>query len=310
VRPHGRPTTSPRIPLGPGRRSGSWQRREEADVTDTHDGRAGFGNRLRRLRENADLSGKQLAERLGWAASKVSRLENGRQTATAADVRAWGEALGLSDAAREELVDDLRSLRVEYATWRRQLRAGFAPRQRVSRLLDEGATTLWTLQTAVVPGLLQTADYARVVFHGLAALQGPRDVEAAVHERLRRQEVLYRPGRDFRFLLTEAAVRMRLCPAGVHRAQLDRLPVLAGLTSVRIAVLPWTAELSASPDHNFVLFDDRLVLVETTTAELAIREPDDIVLYARLFELYWEASVQGEQASALITRIALELPPA
>jgi hypothetical protein len=78
---------------------------------------------------------------------------------------------------------------------------------------------------------------------------------------------------------------------------------------VRIAVLPWSAELSASPDHNFALFDDRLVLVETTTAELAIREPDDIALYARLFELYWEASVQSEQASALITRIALELPP-
>ena len=247
---------------------------------------------------------------MGWAASKVSRLENGKQTATTADVRAWTGALGVSEAACQELVDDLRSLRVEYATWRRQLRAGFAPRQRVGRLLEENATTLRELQTAVVSGLLQTADYARAVFRGLAALQGQRDVESAVHERLRRQEVLYQEGREFRFLLTEAALRTRLCPAGVHRAQLDRLLVLGGLESVRIAVLPWTVELAVSPDHNFVVVDDRLVLVETTTAELALREPDDIALYARLFELYWEAAAQGEQASALITRVALDLPSA
>lgn len=260
------------------------------------------------MREDADLSGKELAERLGWAASKVSRLENGKQTATAADVREWAESLGVPDVAQDELVDDLHSLRVEYASWRQQLRNGLAPRQRVGRLLDEGTTTLCALQTALMPGLLQTPDYARAVFRLLATLHGPRDVEAAVHERLRRQDLLYQPGRDFRFLVTEAALRARLCPPGVHRAQLDRLLVLAGLESVRLAVLPWTAELPKATTHSFDLFGDRLVLVETINAELAIREPDDIAVYARLFELYWEASLQGEQASALITRIALELP--
>ncbi len=98
--------------------------RREPDVTDQHDGRAGFGNRLRRLREDADLSGKQLAELLEWPASKVSRLENGKQTATAADVRAWASATGVPAPVCDELVDDLRSLRVEYATWQRQLRGG------------------------------------------------------------------------------------------------------------------------------------------------------------------------------------------
>jgi len=263
---------------------------------------------LRRLREDADLSGKQLAELLEWPASKVSRLENGKQTATAADVRAWASATGVPAPMCDELVDDLRSLRVEYATWQRQLRGGFAPRQRVGRLLEEGTATVRNLQTAVVPGLLQTADYARAVFRGQALLHGQRDPEAAVHERLRRQEVLYRQGREFRFLVTEAALRMRLCPATVHRAQLDRLLVLAGLATVQVAVLPWSVELPMSPDHNFVLFDDRLVLIETTNAELAIRDADDIALYARLFELYWDAAAHGEQASALITRIALELP--
>lgn len=225
-----------------------------------------------------------------------------------ADVEAWASATGVRAAARDELVEDLRSLRVDYATWQRQLRRGFAPRQRGGRLLEESLTTMRNLQTAVVPGLLQTGDYARAVYRGLAHVHGPRDVESAVHERLRRQELLYQPGRELRFLVTEAALRTRLCPSGVHRAQLDRLLVLAGLATVQIAVLPWSAELSTSPDHNFVLYDDRLVLVETTSAELAVRDAEDIALYAKLFELYWEAADHGVQASALITRIALELP--
>ncbi|MGQ0573864.1 MAG: helix-turn-helix domain-containing protein [Pseudonocardia sp.] len=262
---------------------------------------------MRRLREDADLTGRQLAQRLGWPASKVSRLENGRQTATAADVRAWAGALGVADTACTELVADLRSVRVEYASWRRELRDGFAPRQRVAGLLDDSAMTLRALQTSVVPGLLQTADYARAVLHGVAALHGPRDVEAAVHHRLRRQELLHQPGRRLRFLVTEAALRARVGTVGVHRAQLDRLLVVAGLPSVSLALLPWSAQLLTPPDHSFDLFDDRLVLVETVNAELAIREPDDTMLYARLFETYWDAAVHDDDAAALITRVALDL---
>lgn len=223
-------------------------------------------------------------------------------------MRGWTGALGVSPDVRDELVEDLRTLRVEYATWRRQLRGGFAPRQRVGRLLDEGVTSLRAMQTGVVPGLLQTADYARAIFLGLAAVHGERDIEAAVHERLRRQDVLYQPGRSFRFLLHESALRARVGSTGTHRAQLDRLLVLAGLDTVQLALLPWSTELVTPPDHGFDLFDDRLVLVETFNAELAVREADDIALYSRLFESYWEVAIRGEQASALITRVALDLP--
>lgn len=300
----------PRIPPGSGRRSERRPApadREERAVSTTHSGRTGFGERLRRLRLDADLTGKQLAERLGWPASKVSRLEHGRQTATTADIAAWTAALGISPEMRDQLTEDLRSLAVEYATWRRQLRRGSAPRQRVGRLLDESATQLRALQTSVVPGLLQTADYARAVFEGLAQLRPRPDVDAAVRERARRQSVLYESGHDFRFLITEAAVRARVGTPAVHRAQLDRLLVLAGLDTVEIAILDWAAHTITPPDHSFDLFDDRLVLVETLNAELAIREPDDIALYARVFDLYWDAALHGSEATQLITRIALEI---
>ncbi len=278
-------------------------------MTDRHDGRTGFGNRLRRMREDAGLSGKLLAERLGWPASKVSRLENGRQTASISDVEAWTDALGVPGPVRAGLVEDLRSLRVEYATWRRQMRGGFAPRQRAGRALLEGTRALRAFQPALVPGLLQTAEYARVVYRGVAEFDGgPHDVEAAVRERLRRQELLYEPGRQLRFLLTEAALRNRLGPVAVHRAQLDRLLALAGLDTVELAVLPCEAELPRAMPHSFDIYDDQLVLVETVTAELGVRDAEDIDLYTKLFEMYWAIAAHGEAASALITRIALELP--
>jgi transcriptional regulator with XRE-family HTH domain len=277
-------------------------------VTDRHDGRVGFGSRLRRLREDAGLSGKLLAARLGWPASKVSRLENGRQTASIADVEAWTAALDVSPAVRAALIEDLRSLRVEYATWRRQMRGGFAPRQRAGRALLEGTTTLRAFQPSLVPGLLQTADYARAVYRGVAEFDGgPHDVEAAVRERLRRQELIYQPGRRLRFLLTEAALRSRLAPVSVHRAQLDRLLALAGVDTVELAVLPWAAELPRAMTHSFDIYDEHLVLVETVTAELGVRDGEDVALYIKLFELYWGIAAHGEHASNLITRIALEL---
>lgn len=108
---------------------------------------------------------------------------------------------------------------------------------------------------------------SRSVYRGVAEFDGgPHDVEAAVRERLRRQEPIYESGRQLRFLLTEAALRNRPAPASVHRAQLDRLLALAGVDTVELAVLPWTADLPRTMAHSFDVYDDQLVLVETVTA--------------------------------------------
>jgi transcriptional regulator with XRE-family HTH domain len=277
-------------------------------VTEEHNGRTGFGNRLRRLRQDAELSGKELAGQLGWPASKVSRLENGKQTASTEDVHAWATALEVPDEVRNKLIDDLRSLRVEYAAWRRQLRAGFAPRQRAGVILSNATTQFRGLTTATMPGLLQTADYARHVFQGIAPLHaGTTDVEEAVRTRLRRQEVLYQTDRSFKILVTESSLRVRLCPPAVLRAQLDRLLVLSGLENMALAVLPSDAAVPTAVKHGFWIYDDNLVLVETIGAELAIRDQEDIALYERLFEAFWDAALHGQAAFDFIAAVALEL---
>ncbi len=277
-------------------------------MTVVHRGREAFGNRLRALRLDAGITGKELADRLGWAASKVSRLEHGRQTASADDIGAWVIACGAAPNVQDDLLADLRSLRMEYATWRRQFRTGFAGRQRIGIALQAATTSVRAFEPAIVPGMLQTPDYARHVFANIAAFRRDAyDIDAAVRARMQRQEFLYDPDKRFRFLVTEAALRYLVCPPGTLRAQLDRLLVLSGLDTVELAVLPFDARLPLSTGHNFWIHDNRLVLVETVSAELSLRDPEDIELYARLFELFWEVSARGDDATALITKLIQQL---
>ncbi|MGH4017237.1 MAG: helix-turn-helix domain-containing protein [Pseudonocardiaceae bacterium] len=275
----------------------------------TADGRAQFGRRLRVLREEARLTGKDLAAGLGWAQSKVSRLENGKQTATIEDVEAWARAVRTSAEQYDTLVAELHDMRYEYATWKHQLRSGTARRQRANLPLEANATLVRVFVPDLVPGLLQTAEYARHVFARLVNLHGiPNDVDEGVRTRMRRQQVLYEPAKRFRFLLTEAALHYRIGPPSVHRGQLDRLLAAAGMDTITLAIIPFTATLPVVPSHAFTMFDDALVLVETIGAELTFKATEEKALYADVFERLWKVGVQNHKAATLINKVIESLP--
>ncbi|MDQ3275326.1 MAG: DUF5753 domain-containing protein [Actinomycetota bacterium] len=125
---------------------------------------------------------------------------------------------------------------------------------------------------------------------------------------MRRQLVLYDPAKRFRFLLTEAALRYRLCPPAVHRGQLDRLLAAAGMDTITLAIIPFTVTLPVVPSHAFTMFDDTLVLVETIGAELAFKATEEKALYAAVFERLWKVGAQNDKATTLINRAIEELP--
>ena len=265
-------------------------------------GREALGARLRALREDARLTGMAFATELGWPGSKVSKIEHGKQTPTARDIADWVQAVGGSEELRAELMADLRSVRLEHRNWSRLTRRGVAGRQRATTSLDASTKLLRAFEPAVIPGLLQTAEYARWVLESVVSLRElPNDVPAGVQARMERQQLLYEPGRQFRFLITEAALRYRVCPPQVMRGQLDRLLAVASLGSVELAVVPFEVLLPFPAMHSFWMYDDRLVLVDTISAELALRDEDDIALYARLFERMWAAALQGADVSHRVT---------
>ncbi|RCV50020.1 helix-turn-helix domain-containing protein [Marinitenerispora sediminis] len=276
--------------------------------TDFQRARLALGAQLRELRIGSRLTGREMAAKLGWAHSKISKLENGRQTATADDLTAWASACGQPDA-EAGLQAALRGLETRYRTWRRQLAGGHRARQEVG-ISESNQTRLFRgFQESIIPGLFQTAEYARHIFLVSSDFhQSPRDTEEAVRARIRRQELLYDPGRQFRFLVWEAALRMRVCPPDVMAGQLDRLSGLMGLDTVELGIIPFAARLKLMPSHGFWIYDERLVVVENLNAEMWLDDAADIALYVRAWERFGESAVYGPPAHRLIAsaRAALE----
>ncbi|WP_416973913.1 helix-turn-helix domain-containing protein [Streptomyces sp. 4F14] len=280
--------------------------------TDYQTARESLGVRLRELRTEAGLDGKGLAARLGCQPSKVSRLQNGKQTPSPADLTAWAHACGRPDADAElqGLLAGLES-KQRHRSWRRQLAGGLRGRQEVAVRQSETTTMIRGLEVACVPGLFQTPEYARCMFDALAGFRGMTpDTEAAVEARMRRQESLYDPAKTFRFLLSEAALYHRVCPVDVMAEQLDRLYNLVGQRRVELGILPFGVQLRRTAPHGFWIYDRRLVIVETISEELWLKGDEDIELYERAWDWLAESAEYGTPARRTIgrARASLALP--
>jgi transcriptional regulator with XRE-family HTH domain len=270
-------------------------------VAKPHDALRVFGLQLRQVREDAGLTGRAVAERTGWPHSKVSKLERGQQTATRSDVDAWVQATGAGQGDADRLHLALRQARMEYTEWRQRLSTGTRARQVQRRAAEAEATLIRAFEPGVLPGLLQTADYARAVFQGLVSTyQIADDVEEGVRARLSRQELLQHPGRRYHFVLAEAALYCRMADSSVMRAQFDRLLTVARLPAVDLAVVPLGARWPVGPMNGFWIFDRDYALVETLGAELTLREPTEIAIYERIFETFSRLAVRGPAVTDLI----------
>jgi transcriptional regulator with XRE-family HTH domain len=272
--------------------------------------RSALGKRLRELRRRTGLSGRQLAESLSWPPSKISKLENGQQTPSNDDIRAWTQATGGEDET-DGLLASLHTLEVQHAEWQRLLRGGFRSRQQELAQIDQRTRLFRVFEATVIPGLLQTAEYARTRFAETARRVGRvHDVNEAVQARIQRQEILYRPDKRFHFVLTEAALRFRLCPPAVMLGQLDRLHSLLTLPNSRLGIIGFEAQYGATaPWHGFWLYDTDRVLVETFSAVLDLRQPQEIELYANAFGQLADAASYGRGARSIINRAIDDLEP-
>ncbi|NJP23198.1 helix-turn-helix domain-containing protein [Microbispora sp. SCL1-1] len=268
-----------------------------------HQARMDLGAQLRRLRENARLSGKDLAERLRWQPSKVSRIENARQTATEDDVAAWGKAVEADPQTIDDLIRQAAGLLERHDSWRQRNRNGLAALQDDVRDLEARTRLFRAFEPGVVIGLLQTTEYARHTFGKVRRVHEPTDdVDDAIRVRMRRQEILYDPTRRFRFVMPEAVLRYRLAPPDVMRGQLDRLIAVTTLPNVEFGLLPFEAQLPSALMNSFWIYDDCLVGVATMTRDLLLRDAEDVAFYAETFEEFCKVAVFHDDARALIVR--------
>lgn len=281
-----------------------------AGVTGVQHARQALGIRLRELRQHSGLTGKQLAESLSWPPSKISKLENARQAPTRQDIRDWTRSTGAQHAT-DALLASLHALEMQHAEWQRLLKHGSRSHQDDIAQLDARTRLFRVFEATVVPGIVQTAEYARYrLAQGMTLFGAPDDLDAAVEARARRQEILYRRDKQFHFVITEAALRFGLCPPETMLAQLDRLVSLSALPNVRLGVIGFETTYPVAPWHGFWILDNDRVMVETYSAELNLLQPQEIQLYASVFEQLATAAHYGRAARAIITRVIDDLAPA
>jgi transcriptional regulator with XRE-family HTH domain len=227
-----------------------------------------LADRLRDLRRRAGLSGDHLAASSAGviSQSRVSRVETGRALPSLPVVEEWLRLTEAGPDERREISELWEQAATAAVSWGK-FRQG--QKQQDIATLERESTHIQTFQPVVIPGLLQTAEYARRVMAMAYAGTNPKAVAA----RMERQSVLYDEAKRFDFLITEGAMRWH--PPGVDmRPQLDRLHSVASLPNVAINVVPFEAPMVFL--NMFILWDDQLATVETFTTVLELQEPADL----------------------------------
>jgi transcriptional regulator with XRE-family HTH domain len=251
------------------------------------------GSVLARMRRVKGLTGAELGRLAGISQSKVSRIESGKATPNPDEVARLVEALG----GNEQLVQLLRE-RAETADNRdtdwRPVPLRVASVQEDLGEWEGAAKTLRAFDPTLIPGLLQTSEYARAIMATVQSLiltDSVDNMESAVLEavsaRMRRQEVLSLPAGSFRFVMSEAVLANRVCSAVDMIGQIARLQEIRDrYENVVIRIVPEGVTPAIPPIHGFELFDDALVVVDTFNAALTSRGKLDTRLYRRVYDAF------------------------
>jgi transcriptional regulator with XRE-family HTH domain len=276
-------------------------------TNDAQRAKEAFGSRLREIRQEAGLTGRQLAELTGFHFTKISRVEHGAQGLSDDNVRTWCRACGATDEI-SALIAQARAAESLYREWRRQARSGLRRLQETIGPLYEQTRLFRVHEHWSIPGLLQTAAYStESMAYWSRLLKLPDDRSAATAARLERQRVLRSGDHRFVFLLAEQTLRTRIGTAEIMVEQLDRILGVMALANVTIGIIPAAAGLGAHTQTAFWIFDDSLVKVETLTAALDITRPDEIDIYVTVFNQMRRTAKYGRAARSIILEARDEL---
>lgn len=237
--------------------------------------------------------------------SKLSKIETGKVTPSAADTERILTAVGVSDEVKAEYLEVARAWATEATAWRLVRRMGVHKAQEQTRSLEAQMAVLRLFQSALIPGLLQTPEYIRAILvrHDL----GEEVLTRTIATRIDRQQVLYESAKELNFVITEPVLRWLIVSAAKMSEQLDRLISLSRLPNIDIRVVPLSVPQDDIANHAFVIRDDRTVTVETIHAEMIVTEPRDVSLYVQKFGRFASKALSGDDMRTLIAAIRDEL---
>ena len=203
-----------------------------------------LGQELRRLRERADLTGDQVAARLGWSAAKISRIETARTSPRTVDVEALLVIYMVDSGQRQELLALHRD--ATRKGWWEDYRDSLPKEYTTFLGLEAEATTARDWEPQVVPGLFQTEAYVRAMMESgqRSTLEAPGNVRSRIEVRMARQHAVLGAGSALAIsvVLEESVLLRRFGDHEVMREQLRRLIEVSELPNVDLRILPFDAD--------------------------------------------------------------------
>ena len=253
---------------------------------------------LRELRRAAGFSSVAAAAAAGIGQAALSRYENGKFVPTRARLDAllaiYRAPAEVGDRLRA-MVDDLRAENRRVVVHRKNAPAF----QRRIRDIEASSEHVTTFQPAVIPGILQTEAYMRVLTGGADR----RVADGIIAARLERQRLLGQPGHRWTQIITAGALLWCAGSAATMVEQIDRIIEVSRLDGVRIGVIPARRPITVFPLHGFDLYDERAVIVGTLATTAIITEPADVRLHIDMLESLTQAADFGDDARETLVEL-------
>jgi transcriptional regulator with XRE-family HTH domain len=246
---------------------------------------------LRQARQDAGLTQEAVAQQMDWSLSKIIRIEMGSVGISTNDLAALLRLYRVRDPQRvKELKELARASRQR--TWWSKYRSILEPTYFQYIEYETSASTIRSYHTLVMPGLLQTEEYATAIISSYRTNPPPKTVQALVEVRMKRQELLLGRSRSpsLFFVIDEAVIHRLNGDEDLRKVQLEKLISMAERPGVTIEIVPFTAGIYRGMADNFAILefsgpDDDVIYFESVRDQLFSREKtDEISLYRELYE--------------------------
>jgi transcriptional regulator with XRE-family HTH domain len=270
---------------------------------------------LRRLRERTGLTGEEVADRLGWSGSKISRIELHRIGVKQSDLRHLLDLYGVGESHRDELLALARES--SRKGWLEKATASFPAEYAAYLHAEAEAKSVWNWEPQVIPGLLQTPDYARAMMRGWQSMFAlpPGDTERRVETRVLRQQLLTRdPPLELSVVIDESVLSRRFGDATVMHRQLTYLLETTELPNVEIRVLRLNGDhpigtgafyyLQFAQVHEIPMPD--IVTVEHLMGNYYLEDEEDTYKFLVTFQQLVAKALDPAASHDLIARTANE----
>jgi hypothetical protein len=249
---------------------------------------------------------EQVAERLLCSPSKVSRMETGQRGATARDIRDLCDLYEVAAPAERARLTRLAAEGKQQGWWQSYELDYLATYVG----LEEDAMAISSFKSTTVPGLLQIADYAKVIHESAAPDYSPERIDQLVKVRMTRQQALTRkPSLQFWAVLDEPVLHRLVGGYRVMRDQLRRIVETAEMPNVTIQIVPFGVGAHPAMESSFDILElgevaPGVVYVEGLVGNMYLERPQDLERYEKAFQILRTMALSPQDSTQLLTETA------